>query len=135
MTEKQIARVECAVSRHNQAVTRRFLKQKVGRQLIAILFGKPDKPNFSRADSYLYKGARLRNGEILKVEVCYLAARIIDELRKHENGVDEKVARNWLMLPCLHLEDQAPICAIRDGRSYNHLSAIGAAKTFVLWRK
>ena len=132
MTGKQIARVECAVSRDNQAVTRRFLKQKVGRLLIATLLGKPHKPNFSRADSYLYKELRLRNSEILKVEVCYLTARLIDEIRHYEKGVCPNVARNWLVMPCSHLSDQVPILAIRDGGSYNHFSAIGAAKTFIL---
>lgn len=131
MTEKQIEAIEREVSRASEDMKRKFLRRRVGRQLIAILLGKPGESNFSRADSYLYKGSRLGKYEILKVEECYLVAMIIDGLRRNKKN-DENVAKNWLMLPCSYLEDHAPICAIRDGRSYNHLSAIGAAKTFVL---
>ena len=132
MTEKQIARIEQEVGRTKKNTRRKFLKQRVGRQLLAILLGKPNKSNFSKAKGYLYKGTRLGSWEILKVEECHLAARIINGLRRFEKDVDLMVARNWLNQPCHYLENVAPICAIRDGRSYNHLSAIGAAKTFVL---
>ena len=111
---------------------RNFLKRKVRIDLIAILLGKPNKPNFSRASSYLYKGVKLNELEMLKIEECYMCARIIDQLRYYEKRVDKQVARNWLAHCCSYLEDHAPILVIRDGTGYNHLSALGAAKTFVL---
>lgn len=132
MTRKEISELGQRALKENEVTISNFLKRKVGRRLTAILLGKPDKPDFTKADSYLYKGAKLNEWEMLKIKECYMSARIIDQLRYSEKGIDKQVARNWLMLPSLHLEDHAPICAIRDGRSYNHLCALGAAKTFVL---
>ena len=134
MTRKEISELGQRALPETEVVIRNFLKRKVGRQLIALLFGKPDKPIFLKADSYLYKGAKLDKWEALKARECYIVARIVDQLRYSEKGIDKQVARNWLMSPSYHLEDHAPICALRDGRSYNHLSAVGAAKTFVLNR-
>lgn len=135
MTRKEIEELGQRALKETEVTVRNFLKRKVGRRLIAILLGKPDKPNFSRADSYLYKGTKLNEWEMLKIRDCYLSARVIDQIRYSAKGIDKNVARNWLTQPSSHLEDHAPICAIRDGRSYNHLSAIGAAKTFVLWKR
>ena len=135
MTRKEIEELGQRALKETEAAVRNFLKRKVGRQLIAIILGKPDKPNFLKADSYLYKGVKLNEWEMLKIHDCYLSARVVDQLRYYEKGIDKQVARNWLMSPCSHLEDHAPICAIRDGRSYGHLCALGAAKTFVLWKK
>lgn len=134
MSREQIEEFGQRKLKESEAAVRDFLKRKVGRRLVAIILGKPEEPNFSRADSYLYKGAKLTRWEALKIEECYIAARVVDQLRYLEKGVDERVARNWLMTSSMHLEDHAPICAIRDGKSYNHLTAVGAAKTFVLNR-
>ena len=132
MTRKEIEEFGWRALKEKETVVRNFLKRKVGRKLIAILLGKPDKPDYLRADAFLYKRAKLNEREMLKIEECYEAARIIDQLRYRENGIDKMVARNWLRMRCYHLSEQIPICVIRDGRNYNYLSAIGAAKTFVL---
>lgn len=135
MTPERLRQIEEEAGRASPDEIRDFLRKKVGRQLIAILLGGTDLRNFRRADTYLYKKVGLEEAEMRKIEECYLAARIIDDIRNFEKDVDKGVARNWLKLPCFHLADHAPICAIRDGRTYNHLSVIGAAKTFVLWKK
>lgn len=132
ITRKEIEEMGQRALKEKEVTIRNFLKREVGRRLIAILLGKPDKPNFSRTDSYLYKGVKLSTMERLKIEECYMSARIIDQLRYSEKGIDKKVARNWLKLPCYHLANHTPIRVIRDGESYNHLCALGAAKTFVL---
>ncbi len=59
MTDKQIEAIEREVGRASEDEKRKFLKERVGRRLLATLLGKPEKPNFNRADSYLYKGSRL----------------------------------------------------------------------------
>jgi len=128
----RIEDVEADAVRAGEETIRNFLRRKVGRWLMAKLLGKPDKPDISKADTYLYKGAKLGEWDMLKARECYLAALIVNELRFIEDGIDRNVARNWLKMPCHHLEDRAPICVIRDGRAYSHLSVIGAAKTFVL---
>jgi|GEM_PF-5192304 len=135
MTDKRLARIEKEAGSAGPEEIRDFLRIKVGRRLLAILLGGRDLRNLRRADAYLYKKVRLEEPEMRKIDECYLAARIIDGLRDFDKGFDMNLARNWLMLSCLHLGDNAPICAIRDGRTYNHLSAIGAAKTFVLRQK
>lgn len=134
MTRKEIEEIGRKKLKETEADIREFLKRKVGRHLVAILLGKPKKPNFPMADSYLYKGAKLNKWEELKVEECYIAARVVDQLRHLERWVDKRVARNWLMMPSRILKDHAPICVIRDGMAHGHLSAVGAAKTFVLNR-
>ena len=130
--EQRITDIVADAYRADEETVREFLRRKVGRWLVATLLGEPGKPNLAKADAYLYKKARLDNLDMMRVEECYLSARIINELRFIEKDIDRNVARNWLKMPCLHLEDHAPICAIRDGRSYGHLTAIGAAKTFLL---
>jgi len=132
MTRKEIEEFGSRALKEKEAAIRKFLKRKVGRQLIAILLGKSDQPNFSSADSYLYKRGKLDEWGMLKINECYKTARIIDQLRYSEKSADPNVVRNWLMMFCSHLEDQIPIYALRDGRSYNHLCALGAAKTFVI---
>lgn len=116
--------------RADEEAMRNFLRRKVGRWLVAKLLGNQDKPDVAKADSYLYKNGRLCESDMERLRQCYYAALIINEVRFFRKDYDRNVARNWLKMPCLHLEDVAPVCAIRDGRSYNHLSAVGAAKTF-----
>lgn len=132
LTDKIVSRVDLEAQRASPEVMRKFLKKRVGRKLLSVLLGGSALPNQRRADAYLYQAVALSESEMLKIEECYRAARIIDELRRRCSDFDDNLARNWLMLPCYHLSDVAPICVIRDGRSINHLSAVGAAKTFVL---
>ncbi len=131
--EERIAEIEEEARKADPETVRTFLKQKVGRWLMATLLGDERKKNVAKADAYLYRKRTLDNLDMMHVEECYLAALIINESRfwtKKVGEIDRNVARNWLMQGCSHLEDHAPICAIRDGRTYNHLSAVGAAKTF-----
>ncbi|OGY64225.1 MAG: hypothetical protein A3I89_02395 [Candidatus Harrisonbacteria bacterium RIFCSPLOWO2_02_FULL_41_11] len=134
MTTEQIADIENKARTDSEDVKRKFLKQRVGRFVMATLLGKPDKPNFSKADSYLYKGTKLHSPEAGKVKECYVAARIIDEIRKQEKNVDSMVSGNWLGMSCLFLEDLVPISVLRDG-ACRHISVLEAAKASILYLK
>ncbi|MBU6141905.1 hypothetical protein KGO95_02165 [Patescibacteria group bacterium] len=131
--EDRLKDIENDARKADPETVRVFLRRKVGRWLIATLLGDEQGKNIAKADAYLYKKATLDNLDMMHVEECYLAALIVNESRfwaKKGQAIDRNIAKNWLMLGCSHLEDHAPICVIRDGRTYNHLSAIGAAKTF-----
>lgn len=128
--EQRIADIVADAYRADEETVREFLRRKVGRWLLATLLGEPGKPDMPKASAYLYKKARLDKDDIPKVEECYMAALIINEIRFIGKNIDRNVAKNWLKMSCSKLEDHVPICVIRDGRSYNHLTAVGAAKTF-----
>jgi len=130
--EKRIEDIEADARRASEETVRNFLRRKVGRWLVATLLGEPGKPNKDKANAYLYKKATLDNLDMMRIEECYLAASIVYEYRFFKEGIDPDITKNWLKMSCLYLEDHAPICAIRDGRSYGHLTAVGAAKTFLL---
>lgn len=79
MTRKEIEEPGQRALKEKEVTVRNFLKRKVGRRLIAILFGKPDKPNFPRADSYLYKGvkrsATCRRGLLTSLDILKKALK------------------------------------------------------------
>lgn len=129
---QRIEDIEADARRASEETVRGFLRRKVGRWLIATLLGEPGKPNIAKADAYLYKKAKLDNLDMMRLEECYLAASIVYECRFFKECTEPDVTKVWLKMPCLYLEEHAPICALRDGRSYGHLTAVGAAKTFLL---
>lgn len=130
--EQRLRDIEEDNFRVSEEVVRRFLKRKVGRWVVAKILGGPDKPDMDKARAYLYKNLSLEDPYRMRMEECYRAALIVNEIRFYQDGVDRNVARNWLQMSCPYLEDHAPLCAIRDGRTYAHRSAVGAAKTFFL---
>lgn len=130
--EQRICDIVADAYRADEETVRNFLRRKVGRWLMATLLGEPGKPDIAKADAYLYKKTKLNSLDMARAEECYMTALIVNEVRFYGKYFDPNIGRIWLKMSCSYLEDNAPICVMRDGKSYSHLTAVGAAKTFLL---